>query len=94
MSFLLKDPLATVDYAVDWRADYLDETDNLAGSQWTVEPDEPGGASVTAERFTLSETQVTVGGGLPGRRYRLVNIVQTASGRTDRRSITIRVEAR
>lgn len=94
MSFLLKDPQATVDYAVDWRADYLDETDNLADSQWTVEPDEPGGALIAGHRFTLSEAQVTVGGGIAGRIYRLVNKVRTASGREDRRSIVIRVEAR
>ena len=94
MSFLLKDPLATVDYAVDWRADYLDDNDNLASSHWSVEPNEPGGAAVLSERFTLSETEVTIDGGIAGHRYRLVNIVQTASGRTDRRSIAIRVEAR
>jgi hypothetical protein len=94
MSFLLKDPLATVDYAVDWRADYLDETDNLAGSQWAVEPSEPGGAVVISDRYTLSEAQVTVGGGIAGHRYRLVNTIRTASGREDTRSIVVRVEAR
>ena len=94
MSFLMKDPQATVDYAVDWQADYLDETDNLADSRWAVEPDEPGGATIVGDRFTLSETQVTVGGGIAGRIYRLVNKVRTASGREDARSIVIRVEAR
>ena len=94
MSFLLKDPQATVDYAVDWRADYLDETDNLADSRWAIEPDEPGGATIASDRFTLSEAQVTVGGGIAGHRYRLINTIRTASGREDTRSIVIRVEAR
>ena len=45
MSFLLKDPEAALDYAVDWGADYLDE-DALVASAWTVSPDEPGGIAI------------------------------------------------
>ena len=94
MSYLLKDPLATVDYTVDWRADYLGETDNLASSIWSVEPDEPGGVQVAVDSFTLAEAKVSVSGGIGGRIYRLTNRVQTAAGLEDRRSIAIRVEAR
>ena len=94
MSFLLKDPLATVDYTVDWRADYLDEGDHLADSQWSVEPDEPGGVRVAANSFTLAEAKVAAAGGIAGRIYRLTNRVQTAAGLEDQRSIVVRVEAR
>ena len=94
MSFLLKDPLATVDYTVDWRADYLDEADSLVDSQWAVEPDEPGGVTVASDSFTVSEAKVSVAGGIAGRIYRLNNRVLTAAGLEDRRSVTIRVEAR
>jgi hypothetical protein len=37
---------------------------------------------------------VKAGGGTPGNVYRLVNEVVTASGRTDSRSIVLRVEKR
>ena len=94
MSYLLKDPLATVDYTVDWRADYLGETDNLADSTWTVEPDEPGGLQGAADSFTLAEATASVGGGIAGRIYRLTNQVRTAAGLEDRRSIAVRVEVR
>jgi hypothetical protein len=37
---------------------------------------------------------VKAGGGLPGRIYRLINEVVTASGRVDSRSIVLRMEKR
>jgi len=43
MTLVLKDPEASLDYAVDWGLEYLD-ADALAASSSSVEPDEPGGA--------------------------------------------------
>lgn len=94
MSLLLKDPAATVDYVIDWRADYLAETDYLASSQWSVEPDEPGGVAIVADGLTLDEARVSAAGGVAGRIYRLVNRIETAAGLEDRRSIVLRVEPR
>lgn len=37
MTFLLKDPEAVLDYAVDWGAEYL-SGDVLTESSWTVSP--------------------------------------------------------
>jgi hypothetical protein len=51
MSFLLKDPEAVLDYAVDWGAEYL-SGDALQTSSWSVSPDEPGGAIADAEART------------------------------------------
>lgn len=93
MSLLLKDPDAVLDYLVDWGAEYLD-ADSLAESAWSVEPDEAGGVSVASHRFDERTATVTAAGGIAGRVYRLVNHVTLASGRTDCRSVTLRVEKR
>ena len=93
MTLLLKDPEATLDYSVDWGADYLSE-DALVESAWTVVPDEPGGVSVVSGRFDLLTATAQVEGGIAGRMYRLTNHVVTAEGREDSRSIMLRVEIR
>lgn len=80
MSLLLKDPSATLDYSVDWGADYL-AGDVLTESSWTVSPAETGGVSIQSTRFDLGSSSVEVGGGIAGRTYRLTNHVVTAQGR-------------
>jgi hypothetical protein len=94
MTLLLKDPEAVLDYAIDWGAQYLDQGDLLAESSWSVEPDETDGVSVVDNSFGDSISTVQAAGGIPGRLYRLANRVVTQSGRTDERSITLRVEKR
>lgn len=94
MSLLLKDPLGLVDYSVDWRSDYLDDTDNLAHSEWRVEPVESGGVEVAADGFSTGGTTVSASGGIAGRIYRLTNHIRTVNGLEDQRSILVRVEAR
>ena len=93
MTFLLKDPAAVLDYAVDWGAEYL-SGDALADSAWSVSPDEPGGASIAGSSFDLLVATVQVAGGVPGKIYQVTNHVTTASGREDSRSIILRVEKR
>lgn len=93
MSLLLKDPAAVLDYAVDWGEDYL-EADRLATSHWTIAPVEDGGLSLVSEAIEATLAVVTVGGGCAGHVYRLTNHVATMDGRSDSRSVTIRVEAR
>jgi hypothetical protein len=93
MTLLLKDPEALLDYSVDWGADYL-SGDVLTESSWTVSPAEAGGVSIVSSRFDLLQSTVQVGGGQPGRIYRLTNHVVTAEGREDSRSIMLRVEKR
>ena len=94
MTLLLKDPEAVLDYAIDWGAQYLDQGDLLAESSWSVDPDEPGGVSVVGSVFGDTISTVQASGGVPGRLYRLANRVVTYSGRTDERSIVLRVEKR
>lgn len=93
MTLLLKDPEAVLDYLIDWGADYLG-ADAIIDSQWTVQPDEPLGVMLTDSGFSAATATAKAAGGIPGRRYRLVNEVLLASGRRDRRSITLRVEKR
>lgn len=93
MTYLLKHPDATLDYAVDWGADYL-SGEALASSGWSVEPDEPGGVAITSTAFDLLVATVTVSGGATGSIYRLTNHVTTTQGRDDSRSIMLRVEKR
>lgn len=93
MTFLLKDPEASLDYAIDWGADYL-AGDALAASSWGVSPEEPGGAVIAGSQFDLLTATVQVSGGIDGKIYRVTNRVTTASGRADSRSIILRVEKR
>ena len=94
MTLLLKDPAAVLDYAIDWGADYLGDGDLISQSSWSVDPDEPGGVAVIGSDVDLSISSVQAGGGIAGRLYRLSNRVVTQAGRTDERSIVLRVEKR
>jgi hypothetical protein len=94
MSFHLKDPAAVLDYSIDWGAQYLAEFEQLATSDWSVSPDEPGGLSVAASSFEPMISTVSVQGGIAGHVYRLANRISTIEGRVDERSMTIRVEDR
>lgn len=93
MSFRLKDPGAILDYSVDWGAEYLDG-DVIVASNFEVRPVEPGGAAITASSFGPAVAIVTVGGGIAGHIYRLVNHVVLQSGIEDERTIVLRVEQR
>ena len=93
MSFHLKDPGAVLDYAVDWGSEYLDG-DVLVASEFVLSPVEPGGAVITDTRFDTQLATVSVGGGIAGHQYQLVNHVVLQSGREDERTIVLRVEQR
>jgi hypothetical protein len=93
MTLLLKDPDAALDYAVDWGAEYL-SGDMILESSWDVIPVEAGGLLVTGSSFDGKVASVTAAGGVAGNLYQLTNRVELASGRSDRRSIVLRVERR
>lgn len=93
MSAYLKDPGATIDYAIDWLGGYLDGQ-TIAGSGWSVEPEEEGGLAVASSGFDLTRTAATIGGGVRGHVYRVTNRVTLSDGRVDERSLTLRVEDR
>ena len=93
MSFHLKDPGAILDYSVDWGAEYL-SGDVIVASTFEVSPVEVGGAAIIGSSFDPAVAIVTIGGGIAGHQYRLVNHVALESGLQDERTIVLRVEQR
>ena len=93
MSFHLKDPGAILDYSVDWGAEYLDG-DVIVASAFEVSPLEANGVAITGSSFDNTRAIVTLGGGIAGHQYRLVNHVVLQSGLEDERTIVLRVEQR
>ena len=93
MSLYLKDPDARIDYAIDWGTAYLDGQ-IIVASEWAATPEEESGAIVEIASFDLTRTAVTLSGGVPGHVYRIGNRVTLSDGRSDERSLTLRVEER
>lgn len=85
MKTFLKDPDATLDYKVDW-SDWLG-ADTISTSSFTV----PSG--ITEDTSTNSTTTATVwlSGGTVGERYKVINRIVTAGGRTADRTLYIKV---
>lgn len=90
----LKDPAAVIDYVIDWSAGYLLGSEQITVSDWEVFP------AVAVQDLAVESippvisgvTTVFVVGGIAGKIYQLTNRITTDQGRTDERSITIRVE--
>ena len=93
MSFYLKDPDGRIDYSIDWGAAYLDGQ-VIADSQWGVSPEEVDGVAIDVASFDFTRTAVTLTGGVAGHVYRIGNRVTLSDGRSDERSLTVRVEER
>ncbi len=90
----LKDPDAVIDYAIDWSENYLAATEQITDSNWSVSPE---GAinDMTVDVIPPVMSGVAtafVTGGIAGKIYQLTNRIITDQGRTDERSITIRIE--
>ena len=83
-----KDPDAILDYTVDWSR-WLG-TDTILASQWTV----PTDLTEVSAAHTPTSATVWLSGGTVGQSYPVTNRITTTSGRTDDRTITIRVEER
>jgi len=92
MSFYLKDPDATRDYAIDW-APYLDGR-TIVASDWSVAPDEAGGIAIAEAGFDGARTAARLTGGIAGHSYSLANHVAFSDGSSDDRSLVLRVEQR
>ena len=85
-----KDPEAVLDYTIDWTK-WLDEVgDTIATSTWIV----PSGLTKVTETNTSKNATVWLSGGTDGTNYTVTNRITTAAGRTDDRSISIRVRER
>ncbi|WP_417319833.1 hypothetical protein [Emcibacter sp.] len=93
MPVYLKDPSAVIDFSIDWSGDYLQDGEQIVSSNWSLFPDEAQGLQVDQEMIPDEGlTAVFVAGGQSGVIYRLTNHISTNQGRSDERSLTIRVE--
>ena len=93
MTIFLKDPSATIDYAVDWSAGYL-TGQTIDSSEWRVSPSGAGSITVEASHMVPGQTVATLSGGQPGCVYQLTNAVLFSDGRRDERMLVLRVEDR
>ena len=85
-----KDPDAVLDYSVDWTL-WL-AGDQIATSQWILEPDTDLVAA--ADTNTTTKATVWLSGGVAGTTYLATNRIVTVGGRTDDRTISVKVEDR
>ena len=93
MAIFLKDPGAAIDYAIDWGAGYL-AGQTISVSAWSVAPLDAEGVQVLGEVRGATRTGATFGGGVAGHVYRVSNRVTLSDGRSDERSLTLRIEQR
>jgi hypothetical protein len=90
MSQYIKDPDASLDFAVDWGTSWLEEGDSIVASEWSAEE----GITIDSEDLDGPKAIVWLSGGSTNRTYRVTNRITTAAGRVDDRSIHIRVVER
>ena len=86
----LKDPSAVLDYVFNWRPDtkpWLEAGETIAS--YIVTPD----TDITVDSSTESDGKVTVwlSGGTAGINYKVACLITTSAGRTDERTIWIKV---
>ena len=85
MKLFKKDPSAILDYSIDWSL-WLDG-DTISTSSWTV----PQGLTKASETNNSTTATVWLSGGTVDQTYTVTNRITTANGRTDERSILIKV---
>ena len=90
MKGFVKDPNAILDYSLDW-APWLDG-DTLTSSTWVV--DSPLSVVSGSEVFDNTTTSLFISGGVQGTSYTITNSITTAGGRTDDRSLELRIRNR
>ena len=89
MATFAKDPVAILDYILDW-SDWLD-SDVIVNSLWTAEP---GITIVTDSRlFTDTTTTVWLSDGALRSSYKVSNTITTDGGRVQKHSFHIRIES-
>lgn len=82
----VKDPAATLDYVFDW-SDWLVDDDAIASHTVTADT----GITVASSTATTTHVTVWLSGGTAGTWYTVQCRITTSGGRTDDRTISIRV---
>lgn len=81
-----KDPDAILDYTVDW-SDWLATGDTISSVASSVQT----GITRTTQTNTTTTHTIWLSGGTEGQEYEVTSRIDTAGGRTDERTIIIRV---
>jgi hypothetical protein len=84
-----KDPNAVLDYGFDWTL-WLQTGETISSSTWTV----PTGLTKDTDTKTTTATVVWLSGGTAGTNYDVTCRIVTSGGRTDDRTMTIKVSER
>jgi hypothetical protein len=84
-----KDPDAVLDYGFDWAA-WLQTGETISSATWTV----PTGITKTTQTENTTETVIWLSGGTAGTNYDVSCRIVTSGGRTDDRTMTIKVSER
>lgn len=94
-AFIVKDPDSYLDYSVDW-SDWLDDSDDIATSTWTIETITGDTAPLTTDANSKANgiTTIWLDGGTAGNNYRVTNTITTDNGLTDERYFRIFVKNR
>lgn len=90
MASYKKDPNATLDYTFDWTAYLTPLADTIASVIWVL----PVGLTNVSQSNTSMTATVFVSGGTLGESLQLTCRITTAGGRTDDRSITLKIVER
>jgi hypothetical protein len=87
----LKDPSAVLDYTIDWDGDDWLGSDTITGTPtWTLQ----GGITLSSQSNTTTAATAWIAGGTHGTDYLASCRITTTGGRTDERSILLRVRNR
>jgi len=85
----LKDPDAVLDFGFDW-TNWLVTAETIVTSTWTVDT----GITENINAKTTVKTSIWLSGGTVGTTYHATNKIVTNQGRTDERTLSIRVRNR
>lgn len=88
MADYIKDPDAVLDYSFDWSL-WLANSETISTSTFSAV-----GLTINSDSKTTTSTTAWISGGADGNVYQLSNKITTNQGRTDERSVTIRVKNR
>ena len=91
MTIFVKDPMAVIDFAIDWSANGPAER-TLVESDWQVTPGGGGAVTVAAAVREPQRSVASLAGGVQGQLYHVVNRVTFSDGRSDERTLVVRVE--
>ena len=81
------DPDANLDYSVNWEDWLEDDDDTISSVVWVV----PDGMTKTSQSSTDTIATVWLSGGTEGQQYNVVCRITTAGGRTEDRTIRLKV---